>query len=106
MTYFPIDCLVMLGCNQNIFNVESTMNKQDVDSLKKQFVINFYFEKFVEQNKNKFKDVFLSQIVSQIFSNESLLIELFQFLSLKMYLITFDEDEKLKLRELFISELN
>lgn len=84
------------------------MDKEEFDKRKAEFVFNYYLEIFVEENKVKFKDVFLSEISSKLFSPspENLVIELVEFISHKMYALTYDEKEVMKVKEKFISELN
>jgi len=82
------------------------MDKEELYKLKTQYVFNYYLEQFVEENKVKFKDVFLSEIGLKLFSTDGLIVELIEFISLKMYALAYDEKEVLKIKEKFISELN
>lgn len=82
------------------------MNKEDFGRRKIEFVYCYYLEKFVEENKSKFNGVYIYEIYPMILGDKNLVFELTEFISQKMYLITYDPNEAMKIKEVFISELN
>ena len=82
------------------------MDKGEFHKRKKEFIYSYFLEKFVEENKSKFNEVYIYEIYDLILSDEKLVSEFMEFIAQKLYLITYDPNEAKKVKEIFISELN
>ena len=60
----------------------------------------------MEENKSKFNGVYVYEIYDLILSDGKLMDEFAGYIARKMYLLTYDENEAMKIKEVFMSELN
>ena len=82
------------------------MSKDEIINRQKDYTFCYYLERFVEENKEKFRGVILKDIFDAIFDDKILLVEFMYFLANKMFLLTFSETELTKIKEKFLSDLN
>lgn len=82
------------------------MSKEKIDNYKLYFVLGYYLQMYVNENKSKFANVYTHQIYEHIMLNLSIANDFNYFIAKKMSILTYNDLEKCIVKESFLAELN